>query len=277
MNTIRGLAAAILLLAGAAVHAEEPEYLADRGSGIPMSQFGTFVEPGERDLYLFYEYTRTTEFEYHPSELGSTGGTDFLGRLTENEGLLYFAYGLSERLAFELEGALYAKTTFEKAADDPSDLPPRFSESGLGDVEGQLRWRWRPESEAHSELYSYLEVVLPLQKDKVLIGTQHWEGAFGLGFLRGHSWGTIGGRIAVAWDGEDSKIEIGEYAFEYFKRISPRWRLVALLEGESEEVSLIGEAQWTLSEHALVKLNCGFGLSPQSPEIAPEIGLMLRF
>jgi hypothetical protein len=42
-------------------------------------------------------------------------------------------------------------------------------------------------------------------------------------------------------------------------------------------VSLIGEAQWTLSEHALLKLNCGFGLSPQSPELAPEVGLMIRF
>jgi hypothetical protein len=282
MKTAQALSAAILALAATAAQAQEnpagdPHYLADRGSGISMSQFGTFVEPGDRVIYLFYEYTRTPEFEYHPSELGSIGGQDFLGRLTENEGLLYFAYGVSERLAVEVEGALYAKTTFEKAPDDPSDLPPRFSESGLGDVEGQLRWRWRPESEDHAELYSYLEVVLPLQKDKLLIGTQHWEGALGLGVLRGHSWGTIGGRIAAAWDGEDSRLELGEYAFEYLKRLSPRWRLVAALEGESEEVSLIGEAQWTLSEHALLKLNCGFGLSPQSPDIAPEVGLMIRF
>ena len=242
-----------------------------------MSQFGTFVEPGDRVFYLFYEYTRTTQFEYHPSELGSTGGEDFLGRLTDREGLVYFAYGLSDRLAVELEGALYAKSTFEKAPDDPSDLPSRFSESGIGDVEGQLRWRWRPESETHSELYSYLEVVFPLQENKLLIGTQHWEGALGLGILRGHSWGTIGGRIALAWDGEDSRLELGEYAFEYLKRLSPRWRVVALLEGESQEVSLIGEAQLTLSEHALLKLNCGFGLTQQAPEIAPEIGLMIRF
>ena len=101
MKTTSVLAGAALLLAGAAVHAQEPAYLADRGPGIPMSQFGTFVEPGERLFYLFYEYTRTPSFEYHPSELGAEGGEDFLGRLTENEGLLYFAYGISDRLAVD--------------------------------------------------------------------------------------------------------------------------------------------------------------------------------
>ena len=282
MKTAQALSVAVLLLAAAAARAQDdpaadPAYLADRGSGIPMSQFGTFVEPGERLLYLFYEYTRTPNFEYHPSELGAEGGEDFLGKLTENEGLLYFAYGISDRLAVEVEGALYAKTTFDKAPDDPSALPSRFSESGLGDVEGQVRWRWRPESEEHAELYSYLEIVLPLQKDKHLIGTQHWEGALGLGFLRGHAWGTIGGQVALAWDGEDSRLELGEYSFQYLKRLSPRWRVVALVEGESQEVSLIGEAQLTLSEHALLKLNCGFGLTQQAPDIAPEVGLMIRF
>jgi hypothetical protein len=256
---------------------ELPYYLADRGPGIPMSQFGTFVEPGEFLIYPFYEYTRTPVFEYHPSELGSVGGKDFNGKLFEREALLYLAYGISERLAFELEGALWAKTTFEKAPDDPSDLPARFSESGLGDVEGQLRWRWREETESRPELYSYFEVVLPLQRDKVLIGTQDWESALGFGALRGYAWGTIGGRIALAWDGEDQRLQLGEYALEYVKRTSDRWRFLAILEGESVEVSLITEAQWTVAPRAVLKLNCGFGLAEQSPDIAPEVGLMLHF
>ena len=100
-----------------------PVYLADRGPGISTSQFGTYVEPGELIVYPFYEYTRTPKFEYHPSELGSAGSKDFLGKLFEDEALLFVAYGISDRLAVELEGALYAKTTFEKAAEDPSDLP----------------------------------------------------------------------------------------------------------------------------------------------------------
>jgi hypothetical protein len=254
-----------------------PGYLADRGPGIAMSQFGTYVEPGEILVYPFYEYTRTPVFEYHPSELGSVGGKDFNGKLVEREALLYLAYGISDRLAVELEGALYAKTTFEKAPDDPSDLPARFSESGLGDVEGQLRWRWREETASRPELYSFLEVVFPLQRDKVLIGTQDWEGALGFGLLRGYRWGTIGGRLALAWDGEDGRAELGEYAVEYIKRASPRWRFVTVLEGESAEVSLIDEAQWSFSPHAFLKLNCGFGLAEQSPDVAPEVGVMFHF
>lgn len=272
--------AAAPLAAGAqqAVAGEDlPPYLADRGRGIPVSMFGTFVEPGEILVYPFYEYTRTPKFEYHPSELGAVGGTDFLGKLVEQEYLLFLGYGISDRVAIEVEGALYAKSTFEKAPDDPSDLPSRFSESGLGDVEGQIRWRWREETAHRPELYSFVEVVLPLQKDKVLIGTQDWEGAFGLGFLRGYSWGTVGGRLAVAWDGEDGRAELGEYSVEYIKQASPQWRFYVGLEGESVEYSLITEAQWHFHRHALLKLNCGFGLAEQSPDVAPEVGLMFHF
>lgn len=254
-----------------------PPYLADRGRGIPVSQFGTYIEPGEFLVYPFFEYTRTTAFEYHPSELGSVGSTDFLGKLTERENLLFLAYGISKRVAIELEGSLYTRTTFTKAPEDPSDLPSRFSESGLGDVEGQIRWRWKEETEHRPELYSFVEVVFPLQKDKVLIGTQDWEGAFGFGVLRGHRWGTIGGRLTLAYEGEESSFEVGEYAFEYIKRTSKRWRFVALLEGESDEVSLIGEVQLSLGRRGFLKLNNGFGLTEQAPDIAPEVGIMLRF
>jgi hypothetical protein len=284
VRTAIGLCLQACVVAGAASaqtaapsSAAPPSWLADRGPGLSMSQFGTYIRPGELLVYPFYEYTRTPRFEYHPSELGSTGSKDFLGSLVEQEGLLWVAYGFSDRVALELEAALWSKTTFEKAPDDPSDLPSRFSESGLGDVEGQLRWRWQEEGEHRPELYSFVEVVFPLQKDKVLIGTQDWEGSFGFGALRGYSWGTVGGRLSVAWDGEDQRAELGEYAVEYIKRVSPRWRLLAIVEGESVEATLITEAQWTLSPRAVVKLNCGFGLSEQSPDVAPEVGVMLHF
>ncbi len=253
-----------------------PTYLADRGIGIPTSQFAVFVEPGEWIVYPFYEYTRTPKFEYHPSELGSVGGTDYNGKLFEHEALLFVAYGISNRVSIEFEGALYAKTEFEKAKDDPSNLPTRLRESGLGDVEGQIRWRWQDETARRPELYSYFEAVLPLQKNKLLIGTQDWEGALGIGFLRGHSWGTLGGRIAVAWDGADSRGELGEYAIEYIKQ-THNWRFYAALEGESVEVSFIGEAQRKLGPHAILKLNCGVGLTELSPDIAPEVGVLFHF
>ena len=89
--------------------------------------------------------------------------------------------------------------------------------------------------------------------------------------------GTLNGRIAVAFDGEDQRIEIGEYAIEYLKRVSDRWRYVATIEGESAEVALIGEVQWFFSSHAMLKLNCGFGLTTQAPDIAPEVGVLFHF
>ncbi len=254
-----------------------PPYLADRGRGMATSLFGTYVGAGELIVYPFYEYTRTTAFEYKPSELGFEGGEDFLGKLVERESLLFLSYGVSDRLSVELEASLYTRATFDKAADDPSAVPARLEESGFGDVDMQVRWRWREETAARPELFSFVELTPPLQEDKHLVGTQDWEAAFGLGVIRGYRWGTIYGRLAIAYDGDGNQVELGEYAFEVLKRVSDDWRLVAAIEGESDEVSWIGEAQWTFARHAFLKLNCGFGLSEKAPDIAPEVGILFHF
>jgi len=273
------LAAALplALVPCAPLAADDAPWLADRGTGVPTSLFGTYVRGGEWLIYPFYEYTRTPKYEYHPSELGYPGGTDYLGKTFEHEYLLFLSYGLTDRVAFELEGAVYSRARFQKAKDDPSTVPQRITESGFGDLDMQVRWRWRDETASRSELYSFVELTPPLQKNKKFLGTQDWEGAFGLGFVRGHSWGTLNGRLAIAYDGDDKRLELGEYALEYLKRISDRWRMVATIEGESEEVALIGEAQWFFSPHAMLKLNCGFGLTTQAPDIAPEIGVLFFF
>ncbi len=257
--------------------ASNPSYLADRGPGIQTSLFGTYVEPGEWLVYPFYEYTRTPRYEYHPSEIGFTGNKDFLGKTFEEEYLLFVSHAISDRLAFELEAATYSRVRFEKSPDDPSAVPSRITESGFGDLDMQLRWRWRPETAHRPELFSFLEVTPPLQRNKKFLGTQSWEGALGFGVIRGYRWGTLAGRVAVAYDGEDNRPELGEYAVEYLKRSSERWRWVVAVEGESVEVSLIGEAQWSFHPHAMLKLNCGFGLSEQSPDVAPEVGVLFHF
>jgi hypothetical protein len=268
------------VVAGVGARAEEPAlpaYLADRGEGIPTSLFGTYIGQGDFIVYPFYEYTKTTQFEYKPSELGFVGETDFLGQTVEQEYLVYLAYGFTKRLAVELEVAAYATTSFDKAPDDPSAVPARLEESGLGDVDMQLRWAWTEESASRPAMYSFFELTPPFQRGKVLIGTQDWEASMGFGVIRGFRWGTITGRAAIAWDGADSKLDLGEYAFEYLKRLSPGWRIVATVEGETDEISLIGEAQWEFSRVAVLKLNCGFGLTPKAPDIAPEVGVLFRF
>ena len=43
------------------------------------------------------------------------------------------------------------------------------------------------------------------------------------------------------------------------------------------ELSLIGEAQMTLGAHAVLKLNCGFGLTGKAEDLAPEVGVIFSF
>jgi hypothetical protein len=265
---------ALVLLLAPALHAEAPAegrpHLEDRGGQtIPTSLFGTYFEKGQWLVYPFYEYVKNSEDEYHPSELGSVGDTDFLGESEEHEALIFLGYGLTRSLALEFEAAVWTKKTLHKAPEDPSPLPETIEESGLGDVETQLRWLWREETATRPAWYSFFEVTFPTRKSEdVLIGTDKWEGSAGIGFIRGFRWGTLNGRIAVG--------EI-EYALEYLKRTSERWRFVATLEGEEEEVSVIGEAQWFVRPNVFVKLNMGFGITPKAPDYAPEVGVMFAF
>jgi len=279
-GTVVILLVACAVAAGVPLWADEAKVtdrLADRGKGIPTSLFGTYIEKGQFLVYPFYEYTRTTAFEYKPSELGFNGGADFLGKTTEHEYLILLAYGISDRLSVELEAAAYAKIAFDKASNDPSNVPSRIEESGLGDVDMHARWRWTEETENRPEMFSFVEITPPFQKSRLLLGTQDWEANLGFGVIRGYHWGTITGRATLAYDGADGSVEPGEYAFEYLKRISSRWRFVAALEGESDELSLIGEAQWFFSHRAFLKLNCGLGLTQKAPDIAPEVGVLFHF
>jgi len=276
------MCALVSALAAPIAHGEStstptPPLLEDRGEGIPTSQFGTYVEDHQLLLYAFYEYTKNDDAEYKPSELGFAGDEDFLGKQTENEALIFLSYGFTDRLAIEFEAALWSSSELQKAPDDPSAMPDRIEESGLGDVESQIRWLWTRETATHPMLYSFFEVVFPFQKDKLILGTQDWETALGFGAVRGFRWGTLNGRVAAKYDAEDGQVEMGEYAIEYLRRTSPRWRWVATLEGEDDEISLIGEAQWTISPHATLKMNCGFGVSKKAEDIAPEIGVLFSF
>ena len=286
MGDRRGAAVCVAVLCGAfsvapVFGAQEPEdtqslspWLRDRGTGIATSQFGTYVRPHEWLVYVFYEYTKTSHFEYAPDELGFTGNQEYFGTLKEHESLVFVSHAFSDRLAFETEAALHADTTLDKSPEDTSNLPAQLEESGLGDVEGQLRWRWSQETEHRPELFSYFEMVLPLQKNRVLIGTQDWEFALGFSAIKGYRWGTLTGRIAAGYS--ESQFELGEYAIEYLKQVSHRWRFVALIEGEqTDEIAAILEGQVRLNRHLVLKVNSGFGLTTKAPDIAPEVGLLI--
>ncbi len=255
---------------------ELPQYLGDRGTGIPSSMFGTYIEKRQLLLYFYYEYYYDTDMEYEPAEFGHELELEHKAKYTAHEGLIFLGYGITDRLAIELEAAVIS-ARLEKDRDDPSDMPDVMEESGLGDVESQLRWRWFEENEKRPELFSYFETVFPLQKDRRLIGTSDWEFKLGVGTVKGFAWGTTTLRLAAEYSRAEDKFELGEYAVEYLKRISRSLRLFAAVEGTQDELELIAEAQLHLRRRAVVKLNCGIGLTPKATDLAPEVGIMFVF
>ena len=254
----------------------ETPFLRDRGPGVSSSMFGTYVRKGEWLVYPFFEHYRDNDFEYKPAELGAVGEEDYRGRYRANETLFFVAYGLTDDLAVEFEMAPYIRASLDKAPTYPSALPTRLEESGVGDIEGQVRWRWRRETADRPEFFSYGEVVVPHASDKPLIGTSGWEFKVGTGLVRGFSWGTLTARAALEYaTGSTSQLDLGEYAVEYLRRLSPGWRVYVGVEGVQDEVTVITEAQWHLSRFAFVRINSGWGVTSKATDWAPEVGVVL--
>jgi hypothetical protein len=254
-----------------------PAYLRDRGTGVPTSMFGTYIRQGELLVYPFAEWYVDSDLEYKPEELGYAGGEDYRGRYTASEQLLFLGYGITHDLAIEMEGA-FIGAELERASNDPSATPEEVEETGLGDVEGQIRWRFLRENEHQPMAFTYFETVFPLQKDRHLIGTQDWEFKLGAGVTRGMRSGTWTLRAAGEYSREERKFEAGEYALEYLRRLSPMWRVVGVIEGNQlDEVELITEVQCRVQPNVVLKVNTGFGLTQNATGFAPEVGLMFAF
>ena len=268
--------AVLPMAANSAEEKELPVYLKDRGTGIPTSMFGTYIRKGELLVYPFFEYYLDNDYEYKPEELGYALDEDFRGKYRATEGLLFLGYGITDWLAVEIEAAVI-EASLEKSSDDPSETPAKIEESGTGDVEGQLRARFLRENEGRPEIFGYFEAVSPQQKDKVLIGTPDWEFKYGMGAIKGFSWGTLTARVAVEYSMEESKGELGEYAVEYLKRFSRTWRVYLGVEGSQDEVELIPEAQLHFSDSIYLKLNSAFGLTSKATDWAPEVGVVFSF
>ena len=177
-------------------------YLADRGDGIHTSLFGTYVRKNELLVYLFYEYTRNRDAEYKPSDFGFASDRDFRAKKEEHEFLIFASYAFTDSLMVELESAVYTHASQSRASDDTSGMPRTFSESGVGDTEGQIRYRWFEETEVRPELLSYFGVVFPLQRNKRLIGTRDWEFNAGVNITKGFPFGTFMVKIGAFYSME---------------------------------------------------------------------------
>lgn len=252
-------------------------YGSDRGLGIQTSLIGTYVRSHELLVYPFYEYTTNKDQEYKPEEIGYPGNEDFRGKATEKEALIFLSYGVSDALAFEVESAIWSNATLSKAPDDPSTMPPKLEESGFGDTQAEVRWRWWQETEGRPEFFSYFETVFPFQHDKKILGTQDWEFVQGFGLIKWFSWGTMSGRVSASYTTSPGTLDLGEVGLEWLKRFSPKFRAAVLVEGEQDEWALIPEAQWHWSPRSFLKVNNGFGLTSKAPDQAPEVGVVFSF
>ena len=255
---------------------ELPPYLRDRGPGVSTSMFGTYVRKGELLVYPFFEYYHDNNTEYKPSELGYGLDQDFHAKFRASEGILFWSYGVTDRVSVEMEASVITARQ-EKDPKDPSGVPPVIEESGTGDVEGQVRARLLDETDHRPEVFSFFEAVSPQQRDKVLIGTPDWEFQLGGGLTRGYMWGTMTLRAAASYKLEDKTLDMGEYAIEYLKSLSGHWKVYTGFEGEQDEVEWIAEAQWHFSRRAFLKLNNSFGVTSKATDWAPEVGVMFSF
>jgi hypothetical protein len=252
---------------------ELPVYLRDRGTGMPMSQFGTYIREGQVLVYPFYEYYYDGNLEYEPFDFGLVSKQEFRGRYEANEGILFIGYGISRRLAVEFEAGIIS-AQLDKSSRDTSPLPSRIEKSGLSDVEGQIRWRWNFENASTPEFFNYFETVFPTGEENSLIGTAHWEFKLGTGLIKGFRWGTVTVRAAVDYDDGEQVFGLGEYALEYLKRVSDHFRFFAMMEGSEDEIAVVPELQWHVNRNIFFKANAGFGVTSKATDFAPEVGVM---
>jgi len=255
----------------------DPGYLKDRGPGVPTSRFGTYVEKGELLIYPLFAYTRDHNQEYQPAQYGFGIQEDLRARYRSGEGQIFIGYGLTDWLAVQLETG-FISATLEKSSNDTSLLPVRIEESGFGDIEGQLVLRLIRESDHIMEVFTFLGITATSHQNKLLIGATIWDLKPGIGITRGFSWGTLTIRSTLENNRAESKLDIGETAIEYLKRLSPSWRLFLGLEGGEgggpDEWNLISGVQWRISRQACLVLNNSVGVNSKSTDWAPEIGVM---
>ncbi|MGE0773256.1 MAG: hypothetical protein AB7K37_16210 [Cyclobacteriaceae bacterium] len=266
-----------VLLMAPGVYAQEQQtndFLRDRGDGIPTSLFGTYIEKGDFIFYPFYEYYVERQSEYNPLDLGFNTNQAFRGKFSAREELVYVAYGLNDWLMFELEASvIQARQT--KDSGDNSNMPAVYKESGIENIEGQVRWRYWKETARKPELYSYFLTVLPTQGSNSLIGTPGYEFKLGTGLYKGFHFGTLSINTAIQYDTDAKEYAFGGFTIEYLKRINKTFRVYTAFEGIPEETEWITELQIFPAPWLFFRLNNAIGISPDATDIAPEVGLLM--
>lgn len=289
MTTMVPKPALVLALALALTH--PPSALAQsdplakswRDGGVPTSAFGTYITKGQLLLYPFYEHVTDRNREYNPAVLGFGPNEDFRGEYRSSSAGIFIGYGVTDRLAVEFEMS-HTRATLEKSSGDTTPTPARIKESGIGDVEGQVRMLLADQSGRRPEIFAFLEMTAPTLRNRLLIGNSDWDFKPGIGVARGFSWGTMTVRTTLEYNREQSALQepahldIGETSIEYMKRLSSSVRMNLGLEGGEggapDEWELRSALQWRMTKILHLKLDNTVGLSPKAPDWTPNVGLM---
>ncbi|HKW50182.1 MAG TPA: hypothetical protein VJQ53_00450 [Candidatus Eisenbacteria bacterium] len=253
------------------------EQFRETGRGIQTSAFGTYVHKGEILVYPYFSRTIDHDREYQPDMFGVGGDVDYRGKFWSNEAGVMVSYGWKSWLALEFTTA-YMTASLEKDRNDKYATPARTKESGLGDVEGQIRVRCLRETARAPELFAYLEVTAPTQRSKVLIGDEKWDVKPGFGFARGFSWGTLTIRTTGEYNQSESKADLGETSLEYLRRLSPAFQVFVAFEGGEggplDEWHVVSDLQWRLSKAVSLKIDNTVGVMSKSNDWEPQIGIL---
>jgi hypothetical protein len=240
---------------------------------------GTSLRRRELVIYPFFEYTQDNNREYQPKEFRLGPEIDFRGRFRGTSSQLFLGYGVNDWLALELEAA-YLTAKLEKSPSDTFAMPATTRHSGISDLEAQVRARLLRETSGRPEVFGFVELVARSQRDKVLIAEPYWDAKPGFGLVKGFGFGTMTIRIAAEWNRQDHIPDLGEFAIEYLRRLSPGTHLYLAFEGGEggvmDEWDLNTGVRLRLTKSVDFKLDNAIGISSKATDWAPQVGLMFR-
>ena len=259
-----------------------PDFLRDRGPGVPTSLFDIYVARHELDVVPFFAYLDNQGFQYSPDELGVPGEETYRAKVRTEQGVLFLAYGVSDSVSVGLTVAA-GGATFHKSSADPTAVPATIDESGLSELRPEVTWRFLTETERRPELFAFMTVGLPHSKDKYLVGLDGWLLKPGLGVAKGFSWGTLVARFGFEYDTSSaSPLDFGAWMVEAQRRFSPKWWASAGFEGVTggpynlDEVYLTGEVVWEPKPGFGVRLRPQLGLTRYTKGWGIEVGFVFR-
>ena len=254
-----------------------PPHLRDRGRGVRSSEFQTFIQRHQLLLLPSSAHIRDHNLEYNPLDWGYGNQTDLRGKFRSSSAQLLIAYGVTDWLAFELEGS-YVSARFERSPRDTTATPALIRESGVGDFAGHARLRFAQERGRRPEVWGSLEVIPANQKRKVLIGDKFRDLKGEIGLTRGFHFGTMTLRTTIERNHGDHHWDLGETSLEYLRRLSPAWRILLAIEGgESgalDEWVFVTAGQWRIANGCYLKLANAVGLAWKATDWEPQVGIL---